>query len=140
MLHRTLDGNWASCAQESSCELLFHLPNFSVEEMTDMPFEPMLQLLNAIQPPYMSGEGVQWWFQNEDGKLQTHRDYDLPAVVHNTGYMEWWQHGKMHRDRDLPAVISPTGIMDWYQHGKRVKRMVDGRMRYTKSGGVREES
>ena len=82
--------------------------------------------------------GDQEWYQHG----QSHRDGDLPAVVHVDGGQGWYQHGQLHRggdrpaligadgdrwwccrgqlhrDGDLPAVIDANGVQWWYKNGK----------------------
>lgn len=61
---------------------------------------------------------AQLWY-NDRGKL--HRDGDKPAVIVNTGLMQWVLHKKVHRDGGKPAVIHPTGWHEWWQNGHYCK-------------------
>ena len=56
-------------------------------------------------------------------RRRKHREYDLPAVIHMDGSLEWYQDGKLHRGNDLPARVATNGYMEWGYNG--VKHRVD---------------
>ena len=117
-VHLRLDGTWAVCrASKRACPRTFHLQDFTLRQVRELPPDFMLPLLNAIDPPAYEDEvGFQRW---TDAEGETHRDHDLPAVVHEGGRMlEWWEHGRLHREGDKPASISPDGMHEWYWHGE----------------------
>jgi hypothetical protein len=112
--HRLKNGDWAECLSPEGCELKFHLPGMSPAEAAGLPFSMMLPLLGAIDPPDIADDSGQRWV---DSTGNSHRDYDLPAIIWSDGSMEWNQHGLRHRDNDQPAVVWHDGRTYWYTHG-----------------------
>jgi len=53
-----------------------------------------------------------------DEKGKYHRDGDLPAIILDTGELNWYQHGVAHRDGDKPAKMCASGSQSWYKGGK----------------------
>ena len=138
--HRTFAGGWALCANPDRCELLFHFPRLSPEQMAQVPERVLWDLCEVVDPPKLHPDGSRAWFTEVNGRRQFHRDYDLPAhftsrgdanwyawdrphrggdrpaKVYVDGTQEWWFDGERHRDGDQPALTSPTGRRVWYQH------------------------
>lgn len=68
-------------------------------------------------PAVIHADGSRFWFKN--GML--HRDNDLPAAIHANGTHCWYVDGKLHRDDYLPAVIHASGGHYWYRNGKFIR-------------------
>ena len=139
-VHLLRSGEWEWC-NAAHCSFLFHVDEVSPQEAQALPLGLMLPIFEAVQPPsgYNEARRAKYW---EDGSGELHRDYDLPAGVHEDGTLEWYQHGvhhrengqptwvggdghiewhlndELHRDGDMPAVIYSDGSRAWYQHGR----------------------
>lgn len=50
---------------------------------------------------------------------QKHREGDLPAVIFDTGYKEYWKNGNLHRVNG-PAIIFSDGTKLFYLEGRRL--------------------
>jgi hypothetical protein len=106
-----------------TCELKFHFPDTTPAEMASLPMRALLPLLEVMDPPteLLLGETKAWVTRNiwdeSSNPYAFHRDYDLPAVIHGDGTMQWWQRDKQHRDGDKPAHVGRRGEQYWYQHG-----------------------
>lgn len=112
--HLTLDGEWATCADDS-CSLPFHV-ELSLEEASRIPGQILEQLIEPFDPPTTRlANGSRRW---DDEQRKAHRDYDLPAIILATGRREWHRHGELHREGGKPAIIYGHGVMEWWENGK----------------------
>ena len=136
--HRTTDGLWRSC-QNAACKLRFHLP-LPVDEVRVLPFELLLPLFQAVDPPtHIALNGTQSWQLFE---RYLHREYDLPARVQADGTLEWYHLGKLHRAHGRPAVIRADGSREWYvmdqphrKHGPAIM-LANGRREWHRDGSL----
>ena len=143
-IHIELDGAYVQCASKL-CKLPIHLPLVTVEEAKQLPYRMLLTLIEAIDPPAeVNADGTKLW---RDSTGDTHRDYDLPAMIYPQGLLEWMQHGEyarghdkptsiesdgtlyweegdgdFHRDGGKPAIISPDGREEYWVHGRKSKK------------------
>ncbi len=46
-----------------------------------------------------------------------HRDFDLPAIIYNSGRREYYKNGLLHREDDKPAIEEPNKYYAWYING-----------------------
>jgi hypothetical protein len=119
-IHRELDGAWADCPAEESCELKFHLTDLTVEQAEALPMVPLLALLNVIDPPAITSKYQMWVIPRQEGDkfIRAHRDYDLPAIIWPNSRMEWYQADLAHRGGDKPAIVHEDGTLEWHQRGQ----------------------
>jgi hypothetical protein len=146
LVHRTLSGTYEYC-HTHTCELLFHFPDVTPEQMEFVPLEILMSMLEISQPPNHDLRGqtehlamlhhihsmsmmysrnyerldevlVSWSAATETGYL-THRDYDLPAIIRESGIQEWIQRGHLHRTNDKPARVKADGSQEWYWFSQR---------------------
>jgi ribosomal protein L25 (general stress protein Ctc) len=66
------------------------------------------------QLPKITHDSLDW--RNDRG--QRHRDGDLPAVIYQSGSVDYFKHGQHHRDGDKPAAIRADGSVMYYRYGK----------------------
>ena len=74
------------------------------------------------QDPYREADweserGTKHWY-DEHGEC--HRDGDLPAVSHHSGWVAHYKHGLLHREGGNPAVISQDGCVEYWVDGVEV--------------------
>ena len=69
-----------------------------------------------------SDRGTNHWY-DEHGEF--HRDGDLPAVSHPSGWVAYYNHGLLHREGGKPAVIYQDGCVEYWVYGEQVEQVVD---------------
>jgi hypothetical protein len=116
-VHIELDGTYVVC-EDTTCELLIHLPLDTVEKAQSLPYFALLDLIEAFDPPTKLIIGSKVWTDTEE---RFHRDHDLPAVIRTDGSMVWLQHDLRHRLHDRPAIIQPDGTLEWWLDDKKVR-------------------
>lgn len=82
----------------------------SFELIKNLTFEAYERELATI--PTRKDDFVYW------GELNKyHRDFDLPAVIYDSGRKEYYKNGLLHRDNDKPAIEESNEYYAWFING-----------------------